>query len=993
MKLVKVMILIILLIFLSQDFLVLAQEIIIENADSIWDSDLNVASSDVIDSTDAIPENRITFAFVSHADSIWNSDLIPATSDVTDSSDASPQTSIEFAFISHADSVWNTELTAAPSDITDSADTPTENLITWAFVSHADSFLKIGLDGEGWKPPTDKWSFAIITDLHIGFDIPDYDGAGYNENQAPLENYYLAERLKKVVERINYLKNIYNIKFVTVLGDISDTSEYSEMLKARKILDILNDPNRDGNTSDGIPYVPLIGNHDVWPYTQKPGIDPDVRGEENHATIANSAEGDGYFEQIFWADGDILKDGVVILKSTNPQKIKELFGNTWQRQEDDANFAGSPYLQNYTFKYGGINFISLDFVDVERNKTPGCISLRQTIEDTSEWLNNNVSKSTLLFSHYPKNQWKVGSLPSEVYSSFAGHVHQRSENDNTRPVEWWGSVITEATLEEYRDVIRIVQVKNVDNPTKEDIDYSKIEGISESIAPNSIKRPDPYVNYSPDNPDFGNGVEFTIRDEINGGKISSCEWDFGDGNVGNSSATECKISHKYIQSMPVLCEDFIIQATIRYNDNTQRIPDGKIIWVCPKFELKLPTPIIPFSIFGEEIISANTPQSVILTKVTSPGKPVGIINIHFEEAEGDINLSDLVADTNLETRKSVLYMPQWSEVIEEEKVLFIPYAENGTVYVCPEATSMEEINPRCPGKIILKLRETINDLTFSTTNYDDEEYYIVYGFTNGGGAVNLPPMADVNGSYQGDGGLQITLTASNSSDPNNDPLQYRWDFDDNGIWDTEWLETPIINHIWNNDYVGNIKLEVSDGEFTTSDTATVEVKSASWLKNEAITQLKSIQSTNKQTQDNINKATELIQGSLDSYLWTDASRLNSQQGQKVFDGEKNAVMKLLKITDPSILDKIKTIIDKITKADSILAKVAIYDAKNPLIQEPQPIPDLTFRKQVDPTIANAEKELAKAYQELKNNKPDKAIDQFKKAWQYAQLAIKFTSLK
>lgn len=56
-----------------------------------------------------------------------------------------------------------------------------------------------------------------------------------------------------------------------------------------------------------------------------------------------------------------------------------------------------------------------------------------------------------------------------------------------------------------------------------------------------------------------------------------------------------------------------------------------------------------------------------------------------------------------------------------------------SVYICPEATNLEEINPLCPKIIILKLGETINGLTLTTTEYEGMEYYVVLGFENGGG--------------------------------------------------------------------------------------------------------------------------------------------------------------------------------------------------------------------------------------------------------------------
>jgi len=175
----------------------------------------------------------------------------------------------EQVVISGADSIWNLELTPVSPDVIDSTDAPEENLITDAFVSHADSIWTTGLEKIEWNQ---KWSFAIITDLHIGFDIPDYDGYSYNDASSG-QDYYLSKRLEAVIRRINELKDDYNIKFVAVLGDISDTAEYSELLKAREILGLLNDPNQDGDLTDGIPYIPLIGNHDVWQWRQKQATD------------------------------------------------------------------------------------------------------------------------------------------------------------------------------------------------------------------------------------------------------------------------------------------------------------------------------------------------------------------------------------------------------------------------------------------------------------------------------------------------------------------------------------------------------------------------------------------------------------------------------------------------------------------------------------------------------------------------------------------------
>ena len=89
--------------------------------------------------------------------------------------------------------------------------------------------------------------------------------------------------------------------------------------------------------------------------------------------------------------------------------------------------------------------------------------------------------------------------------------------------------------------------------------------------------------------------------------------------------------------------------------------------------------------------------------------------------------------------------------------------------------------------------------------------------------LNQPPVAEAGGPYQGNEGSPMTLDGSQSSDPDGDILQYRWDFNNDGVWDTEWLVASSTNYTWADDYAGIVKLEVSDGKLFTTDSASVIV--------------------------------------------------------------------------------------------------------------------------------------------------------------------------
>jgi PKD repeat protein len=93
-------------------------------------------------------------------------------------------------------------------------------------------------------------------------------------------------------------------------------------------------------------------------------------------------------------------------------------------------------------------------------------------------------------------------------------------------------------------------------------------------------------------------------------------------------------------------------------------------------------------------------------------------------------------------------------------------------------------------------------------------------------AQNEPPVADAGGPYSAPEGTAIVFNASGSTDPNPDVLQYRWDFDNDGLWDTGFSTDSTAVNTWYDDYSGLVVVNVSDGEFNVTDTADLTVTNA-----------------------------------------------------------------------------------------------------------------------------------------------------------------------
>ncbi len=90
-------------------------------------------------------------------------------------------------------------------------------------------------------------------------------------------------------------------------------------------------------------------------------------------------------------------------------------------------------------------------------------------------------------------------------------------------------------------------------------------------------------------------------------------------------------------------------------------------------------------------------------------------------------------------------------------------------------------------------------------------------------AGNQPPVADAGGPYSGNEGDTIVLSASKSTDPERDPLLFRWSFTDNGTWDTGWSPDPTASVRYTDEFAGQARVGVSDGYSTAEAVAAVTI--------------------------------------------------------------------------------------------------------------------------------------------------------------------------
>ncbi|MCD6434439.1 MAG: PKD domain-containing protein, partial [Candidatus Diapherotrites archaeon] len=699
------------------------------------------------------------------------------------------------------------------------------------------------------EAPKPNWSFAVIADPHIGYRIPDYDGEGWDDGKSEKEirklNDRSAQMLRNVVETIIKEKENFNITFVVVLGDIADTAEKSEFLKAREILNKLNDPNGDGDISDGIPYIPVIGDHDQWPYNQTEGVNPDDR-KKSVKDSASYAKGDEWFNEIFWSKSN----------SRNLDLLENLFGFRPKMAEPHEIRGILPWktftahLQNRNFSYGVINFVCLDFNP--RAKEPGSLTgniathYQQTKDYLEHYLRNHQNQTTIIFSHHPLETFGGFLRPhtddlrriicenecdGKTYN-FGGHVHYSYNVSGIYDViatQAVNDMVPDKRLhpiggerEQHASVIRIVQVVS-GKP-----DYNVLlklynEPTTWSWEENALSTTPVIISHS--YPEPNKETIFTAEYTPYYGFNTTFNWDFGDGN----RASGFYVTHNYSQEGEYNVT-LTINVTNLITNETRNNTIISSVYVHNKHAISsLPSDLnITSLITGEDLtqVPKNVYVPALISKNATKNIPIADVGVHFEEAEEDINLLALVADTNISERKSILYMPSWPDEIEESKVLYIPSTGKGAVYICKNATNLSEVSLE-NADLVINVGETIEGITVATTFYNDTEYYAVFNIpgTGGGEALSQHPFASF--TYTPENATvdeTITFNASSSYDPDGTIVSYEWDFGDGNITNTTH---EILNHSYSEAGSYEVTLTVTDNDGATdSTTKEITVQSA-----------------------------------------------------------------------------------------------------------------------------------------------------------------------
>ena len=253
------------------------------------------------------------------------------------------------------------------------------------------------------------FAFVHLTDLHIGEGSADYGTPGYEDAPPAGDVGVPAQLLRKQVDWINANIDACNIDLVIVTGDITQSGERSEFMKAREILDTLT-----------VPYVPILGNHDVWPYTG--------------STEAPYPFGDQYFKEVFASTFNNLQS--VMPGWNNGTRLTRV----WNPEAGCYS-----WFQNFSFTYGSYHFMCSDFVTrghaLSGSGANPEADLHNFTGGTWPWFRSRYDSyphenrdDILIFAHHPMTKDPCNDIYSFSYGEYntvASFLNNDSHKYNT----------------------------------------------------------------------------------------------------------------------------------------------------------------------------------------------------------------------------------------------------------------------------------------------------------------------------------------------------------------------------------------------------------------------------------------------------------------------------------------------------------------------------------------------------------------------------------
>lgn len=266
------------------------------------------------------------------------------------------------------------------------------------------------------------FAFVVLADPHVGRGAGDFGTPGYDDEAAPGRGGRRSlKSLETAIAKVRALKQRHDVRFALILGDITESAERSQYEEAKRLLETLP-----------VPYFPILGNHDVWPY---------AKGDRAPKPI-----GDAYFEETF---ADVFAG----LKSGFPDLVKQP-GPVWNPEHRLAS-----HFQNFAFSYAGYGFLGLDWVSREKAWLflPGShteADLHDFPGGTYRWVQELLAsgwaqgkRRVFLFQHHPYRtpgvipDWGFGFSHGEkkklealfgeepYWGVFAGHFHRAFHGD------------------------------------------------------------------------------------------------------------------------------------------------------------------------------------------------------------------------------------------------------------------------------------------------------------------------------------------------------------------------------------------------------------------------------------------------------------------------------------------------------------------------------------------------------------------------------------